>query len=262
MAEVELPEVGELIIGTVVKLTDVGAYVTMDEYQQMNGFLHISEMASSWVKNIRDYVREKQKVVLKVLRVDAQKKQIDVSLRRVYGKERQDKLLAWKRRRKVISILEVAAVEAKVEPAVFLAETLPKIEDKFDDVHLGLEEMIEKGTDIGERLKISTDWTNAIIKIAQQKVKLSTVRIKNILELTCPSSDGVNTIKKILIDCKTSRKSRKTKTEIYSLGAPRYVVEITAKDYKDAEKVAGEITEYALGEITKAGGHGKSSRYD
>ncbi|MFQ5997744.1 MAG: translation initiation factor IF-2 subunit alpha [Candidatus Bathyarchaeia archaeon] len=260
MAEPELPEVGDLIIGTVVRLTDYGAYVTMDEYQNMDGFLHISEIASSWVKNIRDFVREKQKVVLKVLRVETQKKQIDVSLRRVSGKERQDKLLQWKRKRKVISILEVAAVEAKVEPAVFLAETLPKIEEKFDDLHSGLEEMIEKGTDMSERLKIPTDWITAIVKTAQQKVKLPTVKIKNILELTCPSSDGVNTIKKILIDLKTSRKSRKTKTEIYSLGAPRYVVEITAKDYKDAEKVAAEITEYALGEIKKAGGYGKFSR--
>ena len=258
--EIPLPEAGELVIASVQKITDYGAYVTLDEYKELEALLHISEISSSWVKNIRDVVREKQKVVLKVLRVNQDKHQIDVSLRRVSGKEKQDKLLGWKRKRKATSILEVAAQELKLDSKTFAQEALAKLEERYDDPHLGLEELIEKGPEIGEKLKLPLEWAAAIIKTAQQKIKVPTVKIKGTLELTCPLPDGINVIKKILNECRTPRRAKKTKVNIHTVGAPRYVVEIVAKNYRDAEKTVGELGEFAVGEIQKAGGQGKFIR--
>ncbi|HVO36618.1 MAG TPA: S1 RNA-binding domain-containing protein, partial [Candidatus Acidoferrum sp.] len=65
----EWPEPGDLVIATIQSVTDYGAYAKLDEYDKQ-GLLHISEISSSWVRNIRDFVRENQKIVLKVLRVD------------------------------------------------------------------------------------------------------------------------------------------------------------------------------------------------
>ena len=258
--EITLPEADELVIATAQKITDHGAYVTLDEYNDLEALLHVSEISSSWVKNIRDFVREKQKVVLKVLSVGEEKHQVDVSLRRVSGKEKQDKLLGWKRKRKAISILEVVAQELEVDPKTFVQGVLAKLEEKYDDLHLALEELIEKGPEIGEKLKLPPEWTAAIIKTAQQKIKLPTVKIKGILELTCPRPDGINVIKKILSECRTPRRAKKTKVKTYTVGAPRYAVEVIAKNYRDAEKSVSELGEFAVSEIQKAGGWGKFIR--
>ncbi|MEJ2281264.1 MAG: S1 RNA-binding domain-containing protein [Candidatus Bathyarchaeota archaeon] len=83
----EWPEVGDLVIATIERITDYGAYVRLDEYDK-EGLLHVSEVASRWVRNIRDYIRENQKMVLKVLRVQADKGQIDLSRRRVTKREK------------------------------------------------------------------------------------------------------------------------------------------------------------------------------
>jgi hypothetical protein len=41
-----------------------------DEYENIEGLIPISEIATGWIKYIRDHIREGQKVVCKVLHVD------------------------------------------------------------------------------------------------------------------------------------------------------------------------------------------------
>ena len=52
----EFPEVGEIIIASVTKIMDHGAYVTLDEYDDIQGFLHISEIAPGWIRSVSKYV--------------------------------------------------------------------------------------------------------------------------------------------------------------------------------------------------------------
>jgi translation initiation factor 2 subunit 1 len=260
VAERVLPEVGELVVATVSRIADYGAYVTLDEYDGIDGLLHISEVSSSWVKNIRDYVREREKVVLKVLRVDPEKKQIDLSLRRVSGKEKQVKLLEFKKRRKAEFILGVAAEKLGVNQETFISEVASKIEEKFGSVYAGLEEMIEKGEDLSTRLGISEEWIETVATIAQQKIKVPKVMIKGMLQLTCFEPDGVDRIKEVLTKCKTLRRPRKVKVDVYSLGSPRYAVEVTARNYKDAEKTMKELSEFAQVEMRRLGCQGEFRR--
>ena len=70
MIKKEYPEEGEFVVGTVNKVQSYGAFVTLDEYQSREGFIHIAEIASGWVKRIRNHIKEKQKVVCKVMHVD------------------------------------------------------------------------------------------------------------------------------------------------------------------------------------------------
>ncbi|MEM3737170.1 MAG: translation initiation factor IF-2 subunit alpha [Candidatus Bathyarchaeia archaeon] len=254
------PEVGEIVIATVVKVTDYGAYAALDEYDGMEGFIHISEVASTWVRNIRNFVRENQKVVLKVLRVDPVKHHVDLSLRRVSGTERKSKLVEWKRRRKAAAILKSAAEELKIEAETFVRDVMAKLEDKYGDAYEGLEDLAERGEEAANRLKLPQNWATAVLETVKQKVRIPTVTIKGSLELTCPKPDGVGIIKKILMECKSAKRHRKARVNIYTVGAPRYAVEVTAKDYKDAEKVMAEISEYAVREIEKSGGDGYFKR--
>ena len=104
----EWPEPGDLVMATIETVTDYGAYAKLDEYDK-RGLLHISEISSSWIRNIRDFVREGQKMVLKVLRVDAEKGHIDLSLRRVTKRERIEKVMLFKKVRKADALLKSVA---------------------------------------------------------------------------------------------------------------------------------------------------------
>ena len=68
--ESEFPEMFELVLATAKKSSNHGIYVTLDEYDELPGFLHISEIATGWVKNVDRFVRVGDKKILKVIRID------------------------------------------------------------------------------------------------------------------------------------------------------------------------------------------------
>ena len=76
-----MPEQGEIILATVTKVMDHGAYVTLDEYDDVQGFLHISEIAPGWIRSVNRFVKDGEKKVLLVKKVKAG--DIDLSLKQV-----------------------------------------------------------------------------------------------------------------------------------------------------------------------------------
>lgn len=58
---------GSILEGTVVNITNFGAFVEVDG---KTGLVHISEISDTYVKNIRDYLKEKDKVTVKVISID------------------------------------------------------------------------------------------------------------------------------------------------------------------------------------------------
>src|SRR4030043_248940 len=100
MLKKEYPDEGELVIGTVAKVENFGAFITLDEFPGKEGFIHIAEIATGWVKRIRNHIKEKQKVVCKVTNVDTHKQHIDLSLKRVNEHQKRDKIQEWKNSQK------------------------------------------------------------------------------------------------------------------------------------------------------------------
>jgi translation initiation factor 2 subunit 1 len=93
----EFPEVGEIVLATITKVTDHGAYVTLDEYDNTQGFLHISEIAPGWVRTIGRYVKSGEKKVLLVKKVILARSEIDLSLKQISKDQKKKKLLEVKR---------------------------------------------------------------------------------------------------------------------------------------------------------------------
>jgi S1 RNA binding domain protein len=60
-------EVGNIVEGTVVNITNFGAFIDLDG---KTGLVHISEVADSYVKDIKEFIREGDKVQVKVLGID------------------------------------------------------------------------------------------------------------------------------------------------------------------------------------------------
>jgi len=255
------PEPGDLVVATVSQIMPYGAYVTLDEYGK-EGLLHISEVSSSWVRNIRDHVREGQKVVLKVLRVDAEKGHVDLSLRRVTGREKKEKLFEWKRARKAEALLKMAAEKVGVSFNEVHQIAGVKIEEYYGGLYEGLEDASEHGEVALTKLGIPENYATVLAEISKAKIQIPKVKVKGLLELTCPQSKGVDIIREALISAKNFKRPREAAVEMYVVGAPRYRVEVSARNYKEAERLLQGVIETAINAVKAAGGYGTFKRLE
>lgn len=60
-------KLGSILEGTVVNITKFGAFI---EVEGKTGLVHISEVADTYVKDIREHLKEQDKVKVKVIAVD------------------------------------------------------------------------------------------------------------------------------------------------------------------------------------------------
>jgi len=255
----EWPEEGDLVIATVKTITSYGAYVTLDEYGK-EGLLHISEVSSGWVRNIRSFVREGQKVVLKVLRVDTEKQHVNLSLRRVTRREKREKILFWKRDRKAESLLRSASEKSKIPIEEIYEKAGSKIEESFGRLYDGLEKIAKDGVDVLLDIGVPKDIATAIAEVAKEKVKISMVKVRGILELQCIKPNGVTIIQESLLSAQKIEKPEGTSVRVYVVAPPRYRIEVLAENYKEAERILEKATEKALSHMAKVGGQGVFER--
>ena len=131
----EWPDEGELIVGTVYKVVNYGAFANLEEYAGKEAFIHISEVSSGWVKNIRDHVRENQKIVARVLRVNPKKGHVDASLKRIREDQRTKKIQQWKIEQKAEKFLELAAKSLDKDLDTAYDEVGYELMDIFGDIY-------------------------------------------------------------------------------------------------------------------------------
>lgn len=250
----EWPEIGDLVIATVETVTDYGAYVKLDEYNK-KGLLHISEISSSWIRNIRDFVREGQKTVLKVLRVDIEKGHVDLSLRRVTKRERIEKIMYWKKDRKAEALLRSVSERT----GLALEEVYEKVGtpmEKEYGLYEGFEKVAKEGAEVLTKIGVPEELASASARVSKERIRVPMVKVKGIVELRCVKPNGVKVIREAFLNAKKAEKSRDAKLRFYVIGTPKYCIEVLAENYKRAEDVLQRVAQNVVSNITKAGGQG------
>ena len=250
----EMPEQGEIVLATVTKVMDHGAYVTLDEYDEIQGFLHISEIAPGWIRSVSRFVKDGEKKVLLVKKVNAKRGDIDLSLKQVTKDQKKQKLKEVKKYEKGKTLLQNVQDKTKLTD-----EEIEKLEDviysKFDSVYDAFIEIGRNGIESVKDLKLAKKTATVIDEICS-KIKLPSVEIRGIMEITNSKSNGIEVIKKVLLDVL----KKDSKMDITYLGAPKYRISIASEDFKSAEKTLKPIISEIQTNIEKKKGSFKFTR--
>lgn len=74
---------GSLVTGKVTKVQDNGAVVMLDEDNNIDGFIRISEISAEHTKDVRDELSEGQEVETRIINIDTKKRNIVLSIKAV-----------------------------------------------------------------------------------------------------------------------------------------------------------------------------------
>lgn len=246
-----LPDKGDHIIGVITKIQKHGIYIDLKEYEKIVGYCPIGEVASTWIRNIRNFVRIGQIVVAKVLRVDENKGQVDLSIKRVSDQQKREKNLEYKHQNSAIAMLRLISEKYKKSPE----EVREIIEDKLLEVYGTLYDALEELSIVGlpaiEEFGFPEKLTEIMHEVAAASIQITTVDISAILRLRSFASDGVFQVKQML---KTAEETAKSfidiTSEITSIGAPSYRIHLVGLSFQEVDEAFSAI-ENALKEESR-----------
>src|SRR3989344_7422675 len=140
----DYPEEGDIVLCTVKKILPHAVFVSLDEYENKDGMVHISEIAPGRIRNIRDYVKPEKKIVCVILKVNQERKNIDLSLRRVPLNVKKNKIDEIKQEEKSEKILKSIAQKVNVKEDEFYKNVGLKLIEEYGSLFGAFQEITAK----------------------------------------------------------------------------------------------------------------------
>ncbi len=230
------PEEEEIVLCKITKVMPHGAFASLEEYENLSGLIHISEIAPGRIRNLREYVEEGKVVVCKILRINKEKNYIDLSLRRVNESLRRKKLEEIKQLKIAENIIINLAKENNKDPKELYSQITPLLED-YDSLYYAFLDVIEGDLDLKEYIK-DKKLAEKLESIIKERIKPPEVTIKGTIKLSVYSNNGLDEVKKILSDFE-----KINNINIVYAGGGKYSFVIKDKEYKSAEKYFSKLQE-------------------
>ena len=222
-----LPEIGDLVVVTINEVKNFGAKARLEEYPGVEGYVHVAEVATGWVKHIRDHLREGQRTVCKVINVNESRRNVELSLKRVNEHQKRDKISLWKNDQKAGKLLEIVAKSLSMDPETAWNEFGSNLEKQYGNLYAAFEEASVADPWLPD---VNAKWKAAFQKVAGENVSVPYVKVTGFLEAYSLEPDGIERIRKALDS------SGMEGLEITYMGAPKYRVTLRDTDYKAAEE--------------------------
>jgi len=247
LKKIEWPDKREIVIIKISEIMPYGAKAQLVEYGDKEGFIHISAVASSWVKNIRSFLSVGEIRAAEVVRVDPQKGIINLSLRNVSQQQQKRKMDDWRREKRADKMFEAMCKDLKEDYDKSYEKIAIPLIKEYGDLLAAFESVKAHGDETFEGIKITKKWKDKITEFAEKNVTLPQVQLKGELQIKFNKPNGLELIKKSL---KTADKD----ASILYLGAPKYQITLTSNDYPTAEKELNSILEKIETTVKKNGG--------
>ena len=253
------PEPGELVVGEVDEIADFGVFVDLDQYEDKRGLCHISEVASGWIKNVRDHVREGQTVVAKVLEVDKSSNQIDLSIKDVNEHQRKETIQDWKNAQKADNWMLIALGE-DVDDDRYTSVANALLAE-YESLYDAFEAAAISGDEALEDVDVDADTVDAVVTAARDNVSVPYVDVTGYVDLESAAPDGVDDVRDALAAAGGNGEVPDgVELDVGYVGSPEYRIKVRAPDYKTAESQLESAAERARESIEAAGGAGEFHR--
>ncbi|KAF2144574.1 uncharacterized protein K452DRAFT_266523 [Aplosporella prunicola CBS 121167] len=251
--EQKYPEVDEFVMVNVKQIAEMGAYVKLLEYDNIDGMILLSELSRRRIRSIQKLIRVGRNEVVVVLRVDKEKGYIDLSKRRVSPEDIVKCEERYNKSKMVHSIMRHVATNAQMP-----------IEKLYETIVWPLHRKYGHAVDAFKLSITNPDvWTEVAFPSQSVEKELTTYIAKRLtpqptkvradVEVTCFGYDGIDAVKEALRTAE-SKNTTDTQIKVKLVSPPLYVLTSQCLDKNLGISVLEEAIKDITANIQKNGG--------
>ena len=248
--EVVIPEIGELVVASVTNIAKYGGYLKLEDYP-FDGFLHISQVSSRWVRNIKNILRPRQKIVVKVLRRDTVNKSVDVSLKDVSSSDKKRVMREWKKSLRGEQLLDEFS-KASNKNLEELEEKLTPVLKRHPNIYDTLERILTDPEEL-DKTSLDEDEKRGIMEFLERRLKPKKYEYEIQVEVSFKGKGGVYKVRDTLGRIKAAADKEGLDTKIIIMGAPTYLVKLSSFKPELLKRSAEKVVVDQLKKIEKKG---------
>ncbi|KAK1064300.1 hypothetical protein LTR12_011733 [Friedmanniomyces endolithicus] len=242
--EEKYPEIDSFVMVNVKQIAEMGAYVKLLEYDNIDGMILLSELSRRRIRSIQKLIRVGRNEVVVVLRVDKEKGYIDLSKRRVSPEDIVKCEERYNKGKVVHSIMRHVA-----------EKTGTPIEDLYQDIGWPLNKKYGHASDAFKLSITNPDiWNEVTFKSDVIKDELQSyiskrltpqpTKVRADVEVTCFGYEGIDAVKTALRTAE-AKSTGETQVKVKLVSPPLYVLTCQTLD----KAIGIEVLEAAIKEI-------------
>ena len=242
----KFPECDELVMVNVRQIAEMGSYVSLLEYNKIEGMILLSELSRRRIRSINKLIRVGRNEIVVVIRVDKEKGYIDLSKRRVSPEEIIKCEEKFARGKTVNSILrhtaEVLKMSTDEEFESLYEKTAWKIDDKYKKPGYSYEIFKQAVTEPSVLVdcEISDEWREILLVNIRRRLTPQAVKCRADIEVSCYNYEGIDAIKSALREGLTLNTEDKP-IKINLIAPPVYVVTSTCLDRDEGIQILKDV---------------------
>ncbi|KAI9005633.1 eukaryotic translation initiation factor 2 alpha subunit-domain-containing protein [Hyaloraphidium curvatum] len=244
MYEKQFPDIDELVMVNVRAIKEMGAYVHLLEYNNIEGMILLSELSRRRIRSVQKLIRIGRNEVVVVMRVDKDKGYIDLSKRRVSPEEIVKCEEKFNKSKAVHSILGHVAERLDMPLEDLYKSVGWPLYEKYGHAYDAFKLAITEPDKVFEGIEMTDEIKKELFANIRRRLTPQPIKFRSDIEVTCFAYEGIDAVKAAL----TAGEEASTEDapiKIKLIAPPLYVMTTHCVD----KTIGLEVMEKALSQI-------------
>jgi translation initiation factor 2 subunit 1 len=194
----KFPEADDLVIVQVKLVAEMGAYVSLLEYNNIEGMILLSELSRRRIRSINKLIRVGRTEIVVVMRVDQEKGYIDLSKRRVSPEDIAKCEEKYNKSKAVHSIMRHVSETCKIRLEELYAKFGWDLYTRFGHAYDAFKLMITDADRVLAPYELPAEVKETLLSNISRRLTPQPIKLRADLEVTCFQYQGIDAIKEAL----------------------------------------------------------------
>ena len=250
------PEIESVVMVNVRNIADMGAYVSLMEYNNIEGMILLSELSRRRIRSIHKLIRVNRNEVVMVLRVDKEKGYIDLSKRRVSPEDVAACEDRFNKAKAVHGVLRHVAERRKYHLQDLYEKIGWPLYKKYGHAYDAFKLAISDDKNAGDPfadIDVPEDLKEEIKMYILRRLAPQPTKIRSDIEVSCFTYEGIDAIREALF-AGMAQGTENSQIKIKLIAPPIYVLSTTTLEKDVGIALLNKAIDAIRETITQKGG--------